>query len=430
MSSLSSRFGSRDRGSGRSPIVAVLDIGSTKITCMIARRPDADDGQPRVIGVGVQASKGVKAGAAVDLGALERSIRLSVEQAEREAGVRVTQVVVGVGGPDLRSDIVRARLAMSGREIAAQHIREVRSAALDSFAASGRETLHVSPLGFVIDAASGVRDPRGMFADTLSASYLVVSAPSSGLRNIMQCIARAHLVPVGIAASPFASGVATLIEDEAEHGATVIDLGGGVTGAACFSYNALVHLETLPIGGAMATQDLAHMFGTTIAAAEKMKCLNGAVGLTEIDALEMVDAPRLGVDGRLEAGQCTRADVVRYLRPRVEELLELMDQRLSAASARGRPLPRRIVLTGGQSQAASLRDLAEDVFRAPVRIARPNGVRGLSEACSTPAFAAAVGLLKLEMKGALDTSRTGGELGGDGGAGLFRRVASWLQENF
>jgi cell division protein FtsA len=64
----------------------------------------------------------------------------------------------------------------------------------------------------------------------------------------------------------------------------------------------------------------------------------------------MVEAPRLGPDGRLEAHQCSRADIAQVLRPRIEEILELMDGRLSKASATGRPLPRRIVLTGGSSQ--------------------------------------------------------------------------------
>jgi cell division ATPase FtsA len=117
------------------------------------------------------------------------------------------------------------------------------------------------------------------------------------------------------------------------------------------------------MGGSRATSDLAQGLGTTFAAAERMKTLHGAVGLSEVGALEMVEAPRLGPDGRLEAYQCSRADIAQVLRPRIEEILELMDGRLSKASAAGRPLPRRIVLTGGSSQLPSLQELAEDVFR-------------------------------------------------------------------
>jgi cell division protein FtsA len=259
----------------------------------------------------------------------------------------------------------------------------------------------------------------------------VVSAPAPGLRNIIQCVSRAHLTVAQVAAAPYASGLAVLVEDEAEHGATVIDLGAGVTSAAAFSDGGLVHVESMPMGGGRATLDLQHGMGTTFAAAERLKMLHGAVGLTEVAALEMVEAPRLGPDGRLESFQRSRAEIAQVLRPRYEEMFELMDMRLSKASAAGRPLPRRIVLTGGGSLLPSIRELAEDIFRAPVRVALPSNVKGLGETYSSPSFAAAAGLLRWEMMGAPDATRTGADpIGGDSGQGTFRRVASWLQENF
>jgi cell division protein FtsA len=270
-----------------------------------------------------------------------------------------------------------------------------------------------------------------MYADSLTASFLVVSAPTAGLRNIVQCVSRAHLTASAILAAPFASGLAVLVEDEAEQGAMVIDFGAGMTSAAAFMDGGLIHVETLPMGGARATSDLAQGLGTTFAAAERMKALHGAVGLSEVAALEMVDAPKLGPDGRLEAHQCSRADITQVLRPRIEEIFELMDMRLSKASAAGRPLPRRIVLTGGSSQLPCLQELAEDVFRAPVRLARPANVKGLGETYSSPSFASAAGLLRWQSMSAPDPVRGGTDRSGtDHGAGLFRRVTGWLQENF
>lgn len=431
MSSLAQRSHVRDRASGRGTIMAGLDIGSSKVTCMISRRSDATDGEPRVAGAGSQTTKGIRAGAVVDLENLERSIRLAVEQAERAADLRITDVVLGVSGPDLRSDVVRAKLPMGGREINAQHIRDVRIAALESFQAQGREVLHSAPLGFMVDTTGGIRDPRGMYADSLTASFLVVSAPTAGLRNIVQCVSRAHLNPTAILAAPYAAGLACLVEDEAEQGAMVIDFGAGVTSAAAFCDGGLIHVETLPMGGSRASSDLAQGLGTTFAAAERMKIQYGAVGLTDIGALEMVEAPKLGPDGRLEAYQCSRADIAQVLRPRIEEILELMDGRLSKASATGRPLPRRIVLTGGSSQLPCLQELAEDVFRAPVRLAMPANVKGLGETYSSPAFAAAAGLLRWELMGGPDPSRGGGERAAtDHGGSLVKRVFGWVQENF
>ena len=431
MSSLAQRSNVRDRAHGRGTIMAALDIGSSKVTCMIARRGDATNDEPRVAGAGVQSTKGVRAGAVVDLDNLERSIRLAVEQAERAADLRITDVVLGVSGPDLRSDIVRAKLPLGGREVTAQHVREVRAAALDGFKPQGREVLHSAPLGFSVDGTAGIKDPRGMFADTLTASFLVVSAPTAGLRNIVQCVSRAHLNVTAILAAPYAAGLACLVEDEAEQGAMVIDFGAGVISAAAFFDGGLLHVETLPMGGSRATSDLAQGLGTTFAAAERMKVQYGAVGLAEVDALDMVEAPRLGQDGRLEANQCTRADIAQILRPRVEEIMELMDGRLSKASATGRPLPRRIVLTGGSSQLACLKELAEDVFRAPVRLAKPANVKGLGETYSSPAFAAAAGLLRWDLMGGPDASRTGVDRAiAEAGGSLTQQVIGWVRKNF
>lgn len=411
--------------------MAGLDIGSSKITCMIARRADATNGEPRVAGAGTQPTKGIRSGAVVDLDNLERSIRLAVEQAERAADVRISDVVLGVSGPDLRSDVVRARLPLNGREVTLQHMKDVRVAALDGFQPQGREVLHSAPLGFTVDGTAGIKDPRGMFADALTASFLVVSAPTAGLRNIVQCVSRAHLNVSAILAAPFAAGLACLVEDEAEQGAMVVDFGAGVTSAAAFFDGGLIHVETLPMGGARATSDLAQGLGTTFAAAERLKLHHGAVGLGEVDALEIVEAPRLGQDGRLEAAQSTRAEIAQVLRPRIEEILELMDGRLSRASATGRPLPRRIVLTGGSSQLAGIKELAEDIFRAPVRLAKPANVKGLGETYSSPAFAAASGLLRWDLMGGLDSQRgAGGQIALDQGGSLVRQVFGWVQKNF
>ncbi len=431
MSSLAQRSTVRDRAQGRGTVMAALDIGSSKITCMIARRADATNGEPRVAGAGVQATKGVRAGAVVDLDGLERSIRLAVEQAERAADVRITDVVLGVAGPDLRSDIVRAKLPMGGREVTAQHVRDVRVAALEGFQPQGREVLHSAALGFSVDGTAGIKDPRGMFAETLTASFLVVTAPTAGLRNIVQCVSRSHLNVSAILAAPFAAGLACLVEDEAEQGAMVIDFGAGVTSAAAFWDGGLLHVETLPMGGARATSDLAQGLGTTFAAAERMKVQHGAVGFGDAGALEMIEAPRLGQDGRLEAHQCSRADVAQILRPRIEEIMELMDGRLSKASASGRPLPRRIVLTGGSSQLACLKELAEDVFRAPVRLAKPANVKGLGETYSSPAFAAAAGLLRWDLMGGPDAMRGSGDrIAMDEGGSRLKQVFGWVQKNF
>ncbi|MEM6626883.1 MAG: cell division protein FtsA [Pseudomonadota bacterium] len=431
MSTLSQRLLIRDRAAGKTPLVAALDIGSSKIGCLISRRADMSDGVIKIAGAGDQSSRGVVSGAVVDMDGLERSIRLAVEQAESAAGVRVSDVVVGVSGPDLKGEATSFDLSVSGREISETHVREALAGAVQKFKASGREVLHAAPMGYAVDGSAGVRDPRGMFADVLTASVLIVSVPGPALKNIAQCVTRAHLTPAAFVASPYASALAALVEDEREQGAVVVDMGGGVTSATAFHQDGAVYLSALPIGGARVSNDLSQGVGTTLSAAERLKTLHGAATLTEVDAFDMVDAPRLGDDGRLEASRLSKGQLAGMIRPRVEEIFELVDARLSKASATGRPLPRRIVLTGGGSLLPGVKDVAEDVFRAPVRLARPAKTIGLGERYETAAFTAAAGLLRWEMAGPPDANGAGFARHAKSleTAGLLRKTFAWLRDN-
>ena len=420
----------RDKAVGKSPLVAALDIGSSKVACLIARRADMEGGLVHVCGTGHQSSKGVRKGAVVDMGALERSVRLAVEQAERAAEARVTDVVIGISGPSIEAEILSSDYVVGGREVSPYMMREAMANAVESFSRPDRELMHATSLGYAVDGAPGVKDPVGMIAKSLTARCLAVSGPSAALRNIAQCVSRAHLNPISIVASSYASSMAVLVEDEMEQGATVVDMGGGTTGLACFYDNTLIHLDSMSIGGARASADLAQGLGTTFAAAERLKTLYGAVSLTDVAAFEMVDAPRLGEDGRLEAAQASRSEIAAILKPRFEEIFELLEIRLSRASAKGRPLPRRIVLTGGASQLPGMRGLAEAIFRAPVRLARPNRITGLGETFETPAFASAAGLLKWELSGASGAVSTSYGVQRQMQTGLFHRAASWFRDNF
>lgn len=431
MSSLASRITMRDKLAGKPPFLAALDIGSSKVACLISKNPEGSK-NVHIVGAGHQLSRGVKNGAVTDMDALERSIRVAVEQAERAAGARISDVILGVSGPNLKSVYLQGGVNIGNREITQMHVRDANNAALSTFQQPDRQILHATPLGYALDGAGGVKDPRGMIATRLTVTMLVVSGPAAPLKNIAQCVTRAHLNPVAIVASPYAAGLSVLVEDEIEQGATVIDMGGGVTSAACFYEGNLIYLDSVPVGGSRASSDLAQGLGTTFAAAERLKTLHGAVALSQVHAFDVVDAPRLGEDGRLEAGTTSKAELTNMLRPRFEEMLELLEKRLSKASAQYRPLPRRIVLTGGASQMPGMRDVAEEVFRAPVRMARPSRTTGLGETYQIPAFSSAAGLLKWEINGGAGAVAPmyGKSRIAISGGSIFQKATNWLRENF
>lgn len=417
--------------------VAALDIGCSKTTCLIAR-PDTDN--PRrmaILGGGRQQTRGFAGGTITDMEAIERSIRLAVEDAEREAGEPISEVILGITGPKLSSRLVSASLEISGRAITAKDVRRLHAQALSRAAqtAGGRqeEILSAWPVVYTIDKAAGrVRQPVGMIAGMLSVKMSIVSAPRAVVTNLVECVGRAHLVVRQLVPSAIASGAGTLIEDEIENGAVCIDLGSGVTAVSVFLHGSPAWLGLVPAGGAHVTSDIAQGIGTTFAAAERLKMVFGTADLEGPGLAERIEAPRLGDDGRLHASRLERGEIARIIAPRIEEIFELARNLLAQSDVRS-VLPQRVVLTGGASQLPGIREVASRILKTPIRLGRPVLAESLGEQLATPAFSTASGLLLYPELGFTDAARAGAsssETEAGGSPGWTNAVLHWLKENF
>ncbi|MBA3068424.1 MAG: cell division protein FtsA [Hyphomonas sp.] len=417
--------------------VAALDIGCSKTTCLIAR-PDTDN--PRrmaILGGGRQQTRGFAGGTITDMEAIERSIRLAVEDAEREAGEPISEVILGITGPKLSSRLVSASLEISGRAITAKDVRRLHAQALSRAAqtAGGRqeEILSAWPVVYTIDKAAGrVRQPVGMIAGMLSVKMSIVSAPRAVVTNLVECVGRAHLVVRQLVPSAIASGAGTLIEDEIENGAVCIDLGSGVTAVSVFLHGSPAWLGLVPAGGAHVTADIAQGIGTTFAAAERLKMVFGTADLEGPGLAERIEAPRLGDDGRLHASRLERGEIARIIAPRIEEIFELAQNLLAQSDVRS-VLPQRVVLTGGASQLPGIREVASRILKTPIRLGRPVLAESLGEQLATPAFSTASGLLLYPELGFTDAARAGAsssETEAGGSPGWTNAVLHWLKENF
>lgn len=421
-------------------LIAALDIGCAKIGCLIARAPaDDTDGEGlSLIGAGHQSSRGFEAGAITDLDALERAVRMTVEDAEKQAGQVISEVIVGISAPQLAARLVRGEIATGGREVTPRDVRKVLAEAMTRFwtapeaQAGGIDVIASTPVAFAIEGSEGVRDPVGLVTSTLGVIVNVVYAPSHVIRNLRQCLARAHLAVAAFVPSGTASALGTLIPDEREYGAVTIDMGAGITTACVFVNEVPGWLARVPVGGTHVTRDIAQGLGTTMAAAERVKTVHGHALSDVRSGGEWIDCPLLGDDGRLSAGRVTRRDLSGVILPRLEESFELVARQLDASPLRA-VMPRRVVLTGGASQLPGVREVALKVLRRPVRMARPVQAEKLGETYASPAFSTAAGLLMYAMAGLPDAGRGGAGSGTGGvqnGKGLWSRTLGWLGENF
>lgn len=419
-------------------VVAALDIGATKISCLIGEvvsqnRRSADGKEAaalRVLGFGCQASRGTRNGAIVDLDQAERAIRLAVDAAEKMAKRTITSVFVNVAGGRPQSNSYAASIQTATGQVSPGDVEAATRAALAQGHQPGRRTLHTALAQFHLDDARGVMEPVGMFGTTLTAEVNVVSAEPAALRNLALVIERCHLSIADYVVAPYAASRSVLAEDEIKLGVTLIDMGGSTTGIASFHDGHLVFADVIPVGGMHITHDIARGLSTTIAHAERMKTLWGSAMATVLDDRETVAVPLLGERGVDTIYHAPKSMLTGIIKPRLEEILEMVRDRLDKASF-ARLAGSRVVLTGGGSELTGAREIAAQWLNRQVRLGAPLPVAGMPEAARSPAFATAYGLLNYALKPDIHhAAAIARQAMKEAEAGYLRRVGKWIADSF
>jgi cell division protein FtsA len=421
----------------RTALVASLDIGTSKIACMVARlRPcppnDALRGRSHaveLIGYSQIRSLGVKAGAVVDLAECEQAVRQAVAAAEDMAKVRVESVLLSVSAGRLQGQLVEAAADIKGGAVTSADIARVTSAGMHHATGEGRTVLHALPISYSLDGVKGVRDPKGMVARQFGVDMNVVTVEATVAKNLMLVVERCHLNVEAMAASPYVAGLSVLTDDEADIGAAVVEMGAGTTTIATYAAGRFMHASGFALGGQHITMDLARGLSACIADAERIKTLYGTVLTGGSDTHELMSVPSAG-DDELDAQIVSRATIANIIRHRAEEIFEMVRDRLADSPFAAEPKA-RVVLSGGASQLTGTLELATRVLNRPVRIGRPLGFSRLRNEAKGASFAVPAGLLVYPQYAHLEhveprhtrQLRTGTD-------GYFGKVGRWLREGF
>jgi cell division protein FtsA len=429
-------------------IFAALDIGSSKIACLIAR--SEHDGPPRVVGIGHQLSEGMRQGGVSNMEALQYAVGQAVSAAEQMAGENIQRVTVNISGAHLASQTVDIELPLNGREVIENDIARIaaqgQTMAPEDQHSQPLELLHTIPVSYALDGQKGIRDPLGMTGVSLHAQMHLIAAGFGPVRTLATAIARCHLDVDQIVAAPYASGLACLVEDEMDLGSLVVDMGAGTTGYAVFFDGNIVFAGGIAMGGAHVTSDIARGLTTSVANAERLKTLYGNAIQSPMDERESIDVPLVGEEAPENANHLPKSHLIRIIQPRIEETFEILRARMDK-SGFNEIAGRRVVLTGGASQLPGVRELAQRMLDKqvrlgrPLRVARPSTLSsrsggtsftGLAESTSGPAFATTAGLLAIAMQPELASSAgastfTNRALGSGGSA--LNRIGLWLKQS-
>ena len=383
---------------------AILDIGSSKICCMIGEVDKL--GELRLLGQGTHASAGMRSGEVTALTAISDAIGNAVQSAERAAGLSVASVSVVLPGGSPKSVFRRQEMTLSDRTVNRRDVRRLLDRCGAQHLEPAQQLMQLHPLHYSLDDVRGIANPAGMRGRRLSVDFLAVSALRTSLGNIIEALALNHLSAERFIHTGYAAGLACLSDEDRELGSTVIDIGGGTSSIAIFMDGKLIYVDTVPVGGQHVSTDIARILSTPLAEAERLKAVHGSI--TPIDTMALAPSPVRqalqlghtdnitlpGLGDVIEAGGKTieRKLLSAVIRPRVEEIVEMLMDRMRAARmeyAAGN----RFVLTGGGSQLTGIADFCAQLVGRNVILGQPSGIENLAVEETSRSSAAAVGAL-------------------------------------
>ncbi|NDP47949.1 MAG: cell division protein FtsA [Sulfuriferula multivorans] len=402
-------------------LVVGLDIGTSKIVCIVAEINEEDELE--IIGMGTHPSKGLRRGVVVNIEATVNAIQRALEEAELMADCKIREVYTGIAGSHIKSFNSHGMFAIKDKEISQMDVDRVVETARAVNIPTDQQVLHTIPQEFIVDGQEDVRDPLGMSAVRLEVKVHIVTGAVSAAQNIIKCVRRCGLEVDDLVLQPLASAMAVLTEDEKELGVCLVDIGGGTTDIAVFTNGAIRHTAVIPVAGDQVNNDIAVALRTPPKEAEDIKVRYGCALRQLADARDMIEVPGIGDRPPRTLSKQTLAE---FIEPRMEELYSLVQAELRRSGFE-ELLSSGIVITGGSAGMQGMVELGEEVFHMPVRMGWPRYEGGLAEVMHNPRYATCMGLLLagLEARG-----RGAPKLSGNSIKDILERMKSWFKGNF
>jgi cell division protein FtsA len=402
-----------------------IDVGTTKICTLVGEV--YQDGQLRIIGVGVTPSRGLRKGVVVNVQEATEAIKASVRKAERVSGYEITNAYVGIGGRYITGINSRGVVGISrgDRGITQSDIDRALDAARAIAIPYNREIIHTIPRGFVVDGQEGVKDPIGMQGIRLEVEAHIVTGASTSVGNLVNCVRGAGVEVSDLVLQPLASGEAVLRNTEQEMGVVLADIGGGTTDIGIFIEGSIWHTIVLATGGEHLTRDVAVGLRTPFSAAEELKIKYGHALPDSLTTDELIEVTSFGSGARQSV---SRLGLAQVLEARAEEILTLIFREVKRSGYDGL-LAAGLVLCGGSAELAGMMELAQQTMQLPVRVGTPHDLQGLTDVLESPAYATSVGLLlwgiRHEQLGRQEPGRRRGRRSAWGST--WERVSGWFR---
>jgi len=378
--------------STKSEIVVGLDIGTTKITVLVGKKDQY--GKLDILGTGKAVSNGVMRGVVANIDKTVSSIKVAVEQAELESGIKIDEVYVGIAGQHIKSlqhrgEMVRDEIS---EEISKDDLDKLKKNMFKLVTIPGEEVIHVIPQEYTVDGEDFIQDPKGMAGVKIEANFHIITAKVAAVKNIIRCVQKAGLSPKNLILEPFASAVAVLDNDEKQEGVCLVDIGGGTTDVAIFLDGIIRHTAVIPFGGNVITKDIKQGIQILEKQAEMLKIKFGSAMSSSTKENVIVSIP--GLRGK-DPKEVSVKNLSAVIESRMKEIIDLVNYQIKSSGYKDK-LMTGIVITGGGSQLRNLPQLVSYITGKEVRVGYPNEHLGSDSKSmiKSPIFSTGVGLVQ------------------------------------
>ena len=408
-------------------IIAALDIGSSKVCCLIGKL----DSQKKIsiIGAGFQESKGLVSGIITDMSALENSIRNCVASAEKMAAVRIKKINIGFSSINIDIENLNIEIDLKGSIVSQGDLDRAYNFLSEKHITGSRTILHVIPVQYSIDGNKGVKSPLGMFGDKLGVEISIISTDQNILKNFKNVVKQCDLEIDNIVYTPYAIGLSLLSDEEKELGVALLDIGSTLTSLSIFYNGAILHTKIIPLGGNMITNDISRIFSLSISDSERIKIINGQLIEELENSLSVIEVDSLG--GEYDSIEITRKDLIAVIKPRVNEIINSIKDQI-IKSGYNHLIANRVVITGGAAQMEGLIDITSKTLEKKARLGKANIIKGVPDNMRSSSFSAINSLLTYSMITNNDISSKSitKKNKPEGFYAYVLKFKNWIMENF
>ncbi len=412
----------------KSNIIAILDIGTSKIVCLIALAKK--NGDLRIMGWAVQASSGFKSGIVTDLKKAEATILKVIRDAEKSCSEHIGKLVVSICNNNLYSQLIKTSIVNGNNTaIGEKEILKITAQGLEQYKKEYYDVIHNFPLEYELDGQRGIVDPISMYGKELSATMHVISTPTVAILNIANCLARCQIEVEDFIVAPYAAAIACLNHDDMSIGCLLIDIGATITCVSIYDNNNFIFTDTLPLGGWHISSDIAQCFSLNFDHAERIKIIHGNVISTTLDEHKSFDLNELkDLDEETTERNFIKAkELSQVIKPRAEEIFEMVLHLLKKRNM-WQHRHKRIILTGGSSSLQGMRDLAAYMLGGSVRLASAQSIHGMPihgipEEYKSTAFASAMGMLRIANNNRIKANVLAMKHKNNG---IFKKLLKWF----